>query len=158
MFTSLKNPYLIFISSLLCLLISATGVKAQVDDIEPSRGLYYYSGYIGDADKIEFNLQFNGLLVSGSYIIESTGDMFVFNGRMGIDRKGIGVLVYNSNNIFIASIEASFVSSENNFGKMLNGNWKSADGKKQQSLKLKKVAEFAQGPVIAPLFEVYQGD
>lgn len=140
------------------LFCAITSASAQVDEIEPSRGLYYYSGSIGDNDKVEFNLQFNGNMVSGSYIIESSGDMFVFNGRMGLERQGIGVLVYNSNNIFVASIEAKFVSTENNFGKMLNGNWKSADGKEQRNLKLKKVAEFAKGPTEVQEFEVLLGD
>lgn len=156
MFIRLKKPFFLILFSLL--LFSISGVKAQVDEIEPSRGLYYYSGFIGDSDKVEFNLQFNGLTVSGSYIIENTGDMYVFNGRMGLERQGIGVLVYNSNNMFVASIEANFVNTENNFGKMLNGNWKSADGKQQRNLKLKKVAEFAQGPIVTPTFEVHQGD
>lgn len=138
--------------------LCTTAVTAQVDEIESSRGLYYYSGFMGESDKIEFNLQFNGLSVSGSYIVERTGDMFVFNGRMGVERNGIGVLVYNANNTFVASIEASFISTENNFGKMLNGKWKSADGQTQQNLKLKKVAEFAEGPTAAPLIDIYLGE
>lgn len=156
MFIRLRKPLFLILFSLLLFTIS--GVKAQVDEIEPTRGLYYYSGFIGDSEKVEFNLQFNGLAVSGSYIIESSGDMYVFNGRMGLERQGIGVLVYDSNNIFVASIEANFVNTENNFGKMLNGNWKSANGKQQRNLKLKKVAEFAQGPTISPTFEIHQSD
>ena len=154
-----KSLFSIFFCLSSVLILSSTVVKAQVEEVETSRGLYYYSGFIGDNDKIEFNLQFSGLVVSGSYIIERTGDMFVFNGRMGLDRKGIGVLVYNANNVFVASIEAAFINEENNFGKMLKGQWKSADGKSLKNIRLKKVAEFASGATqIDPIYELHKAD
>lgn len=135
-----------------------TQVEAQVEEIEPVRGLYYYSGTLGQEDKIEFNLQFNGNLVSGSYLIEETGDMFVFSGRMAEDKNGIGVLVYNVDNLYVASIEATFTSEESNFGKMLTGKWKSVNGNQNKTLKLKKVAEFAQGPSIPSVLENTYGE
>lgn len=151
-----KSAFIFIIVVFFCVITSP--VAAQVEEIEPTRGLYYYSGTLSQQVKIEFNLQFNGSQVSGSYILEETGDMFVFNGRMSNDRKGIGVLVYNTNNLYVASIEATFTNEEGNFGKLLSGKWKSADGSQYKLLKLKKVAEFAEGPTLSPVLGEFYGE
>jgi len=137
------------VSSIAILVFLAVGVfshvHAQVEEIVPSNALYYYSGTI-ETEQVEFNLQLKGQSVSGSYIIESSGDMYVFAGRLAYNKKGIGVLVYNKDNNYVASIEAVFVNEESNFGKHMNGSWKSANGRVIKKLKLKKVAEYASVP------------
>ena len=46
-------------------------VQAQVDEASPKNSLFYYCGYLGKTDKVEFNLQLTQLKVSGSYILAS---------------------------------------------------------------------------------------
>ena len=111
-------------------------VQAQVDEASPKNSLFYYCGYLGKTDKVEFNLQLTQLKVSGSYILEHSGELFVFRGRIATDKSGIGVL--------IASMEASLLSDENDFAREINGLWKSADGISVLPVTLKKVAELAQ--------------
>ena len=128
----------------LVLLVSLSKyVSAQVEEVATKNSLFYYSGTFGKAGEVEFNLQMDELAVSGSYIIEKTGDWFLFNGRMSPDKDAIGVLVFNEGNEYVASIEAYFLSDENSFAKEINGVWKSADGKVRRSINLKKVAELA---------------
>ncbi|MEM9857371.1 MAG: hypothetical protein AAF843_08450 [Bacteroidota bacterium] len=124
--------------------------QAQVDEASPKNSLFYYSGYLGKTDKVEFNLQLTQLKVSGSYILEQSGELFVFSGRMATDKSGIGVLIYTDDNKYIASMEASLLSDENDFAREINGLWKSADGISVLPVTLKKVAELAQMQVETP--------
>ena len=123
------------------ILLQPLALKAQED--MPMKGSLYYSGLLGGEVKIEFNLRINGYITTGSYIVDSSGDLFVFNGRMASDKSGIGVFVYDDASQYIASIEAKFLSTENNFAKEINGLWKSADGIKKMTLTLVKIGEFA---------------
>lgn len=118
-------------------------VRAQYDDASTSNRMFYYSGFFGGTEKVEFNLQINGVAVSGSYIIERTGGLFTFSGRMASDKSGIGLIIFDEENEYVATIEAKMISEDNNFAKEIKGKWKSADGKKQIGLSLKKVAELA---------------
>ncbi len=136
------NKYYKYLALLLLVFLSEY-VCAQEEERGSKNSLFYYSGTLGKMGEVEFNLQMNGLMVSGSYIIEKTGDWFLFNGRMATDKSGIGVLVYDDQNDYTASIEAVFTSDENSFAREINGVWKSADGRKKLPLNLKKVAELA---------------
>lgn len=120
-----------------------TIVNAQVEDIAARNSLFYYSGYLGKSDKVEFNLQLNKYQVSGSYILEESGELFIFSGRMATDKSGLGVLIYSETNEYVASMEATLISDENNFAKEIKGIWKRADGKLTLPITLKKVAELA---------------
>ncbi|MTI23306.1 hypothetical protein E1176_19915 [Fulvivirga sp. RKSG066] len=138
----MKSKKFLFLSFFLVSLSLSTSSWAQVESTEPGNGLFYYTGTLGYKQQIEFNLQFTDNNVSGSYIVVESGDMYVFSGRLALNKSGIGVLVYDSDNDYIASIEAVFVTDANNFGKQLNGKWKPNKGE-IKTLRLKKVAEFA---------------
>lgn len=116
---------------------------AQGEDNGLKNSLFYYSGAIGKVQQVEFNLRVTGLVVSGSYIFENTGDLFLFNGRMNADKSEMGVLIYNEDNVYIASMEASLVSDEDDFAKEIKGLWRSADNKENHPVSLKKQAELA---------------
>lgn len=132
-----------FLGAFLLLLVSFTSTYAQVEMLESTSAHYYYSGTIGSREHIEFNLQVDEQEVSGSYIITHSGDQFTFSGRMDLDRKGIGIRVYNKANTYVASIEAKIISKGSNFAQKLEGKWRSASGKTIRSVHLVKVAEFA---------------
>ncbi|MBL6449517.1 hypothetical protein JMN32_24610 [Fulvivirga sp. 29W222] len=117
--------------------------NAQYDEVGTTNHMFYYSGHLGITEKVEFNLQLNGPTVSGSYIIERTGVLFTFSGRMASDKSGIGLIIFDEENQFIATIEAKLISEDNNFAKEIKGRWKSSDGKRQVNLNLKKIAELA---------------
>ncbi|MDX1628539.1 MAG: hypothetical protein R3345_07555 [Fulvivirga sp.] len=135
-----------FFVSLFTLFFSCLAASAQVVELDENDGLYYFSGTLDNATKVEFNMQLKGYNVSGSYILESSGDMFVFSGRLSLNREEFGVLVYDKNNTYVATIEAYLLSEENSFAKNIKGTWKSADGNTTKSIKLKKVAKFASSP------------
>ena len=130
-------------SLLLISVLTGYRAEAQYDDNNAVSRMYYYSGHFGSTEKVEFNLQITGATVSGSYIVERTGGLFTFSGRMASDRGAVGLIIFNEDNEFVATIEASLVSEDNNFAKELKGRWKSSDGKKQLTVSLKKVAELA---------------
>lgn len=137
---------LTFLFTVCITLASAYGALAQYDDVGTTNTMFYYSGSLGGSEKIEVNLQLNGPVVSGSYIIERTGAQYVFNGRLASDRSGMGLIVFDGENQYIATIEARLISEDHNFGKEIKGRWKSADGKRQAIITLKKVAELASLP------------
>jgi len=118
-------------------------VAVHAQDIQPGYTLLYYSGTIDNYEKVEFNLQVSSYEVSGSYILEKSGEMFVFSGRLNLDRSGMGLLVYDQDNKYYASIEASIISVDGDYGRIINGIWKSGSGKIRKEINLKKVAEFA---------------
>ncbi|MEO0555434.1 MAG: hypothetical protein AAF149_19665 [Bacteroidota bacterium] len=134
-----KYKYLV----LVFIMCAVTIVKAQGDETAAKNSLFYYSGYLGKSDKVEFNLQLTKLKVSGSYILEESGALFIFNGRMATDKSGLGVLIYTESNEYVASMEAKFISDENNFAKEIKGIWRGADGQSTLPIALKKVAELA---------------
>lgn len=136
------NKYFKYLALVLLVSLSKY-VSAQVEEIGSKNSLFYYSGTLGKAGEVEFNLQMDEPEVSGSYIVEKTGDWFLFNGRLSPDKDAMGVLVYSESNEYVASIEAYFVSDENSFAKEINGVWKSADGRVRRPINLKKVAELA---------------
>ncbi|MEO1054331.1 MAG: hypothetical protein AAFX87_27080 [Bacteroidota bacterium] len=124
--------------------LSMSVAYAQVDDIKTQNSLFYYSGKLADKGNIQFNLQFNDHLISGSYILEESGEVFVFNGRADYDMKGIGIYVFNEKDVFVATIEAYFKHEQDDFAKSIEGVWKSANGTYLQKLNLSKIAEYAQ--------------
>ncbi|UII30273.1 hypothetical protein LVD17_18430 [Fulvivirga ulvae] len=134
---------ILFLSLLSTLMLNVSAVMAQYDEAGATSRMFYYSGHLGSSEKVEFNLQINGPTVSGSYIIERTGGLFTFSGRMASDKSGIGLIIFDEENQFIATIEAKLISEDNNFAKEIKGRWKSSDGKRQVNLNLKKVAELA---------------
>lgn len=124
---------------------SLTSTYGQVEDIAIRNSLYYYSGTLDNADKIEFNLQVEGHIVTGSYIIEDSGDLYVFSGRLSADRDAFGVRVYyQGTDEYVGAIEARISSNENNFMKTIFGKWKSVDGRKIKTISLDKVAEITR--------------
>ncbi|WP_143399342.1 hypothetical protein [Fulvivirga sp. M361] len=116
---------------------------AQDDENGSQNSLFYYSGTIGEVQKVEFNLQVTGLVITGSYILEKTGDLFLFNGRMNAEKSDMGIRIYNQNNVYIASMEASLFSDTDNFAKTIKGIWRSADLKEEFDVGLTKQAELA---------------
>lgn len=128
---------------LVFMICGVTTLKAQGEETAAKNSLFYYSGYLGKSDKVEFNLQLTKLKVSGSYILEESGDLFIFNGRMATDKSGLGILIYTESNEYVASMEAKLISDENNFAKEIKGIWKRADGRITLPIALKKVAELA---------------
>ncbi|GAA0891076.1 hypothetical protein GCM10009122_07550 [Fulvivirga kasyanovii] len=134
----------IFILPLFSTLLLVTNISvAQYDEVGATNRMFYYSGHLGNTEKVEFNLQINGPTVSGSYIVERTGGLYTFSGRMASDKSAIGLIIFDEENQFIATIEAKLISEDNNFAKEIKGRWKSSDGKRQVNLNLKKVAELA---------------
>lgn len=118
--------------------------NAQLEELGAANSRLYYSGNLGASEKIELNIQLTGYKVSGSYMSINSGDLFIINGRMSIDKSGIGVLVFDSENNYIASIEAKIISGELDFAREIKGVWKSADGTVRKDLNLSKIAEFAR--------------
>ncbi len=116
---------------------------AQNEEQGTTNSLFYYSGTLGSHDKVELNFQMNGYAVSGSYILLNSGDLYVFKGRLAVDKSGVGLLVYDDKNNYVAAVEAKIVSVDIDFAKEIKGVWKSANGKVKQTLSLKKVAELA---------------
>lgn len=119
---------------------------AQFDETNDTGSVFYYSGLLGQ-ERIECNLQFNNQVVSGSYIMERTGDIYVFNGRITQDKKEIGIIIFDQKDEFVATVEAELTSQEKNFAKVIKGTWKAADGSQMLVLQLTKVAELAQAPI-----------
>ncbi len=126
------------------LTLGLTKSQAQLDEASGINSRLYYSGTLGSSEKIEFNMQVNGYAVTGSYMTVSTGDILLFKGRLAADKAGMGVLVYDENNNYIASIEASVISQELDFASELVGTWKSLKDGGKKNLSLTKVAEFAK--------------
>lgn len=126
-------------------ILAAVPSYGQVDDIAGRSSLFYYSGTLGDVDEIEFNMQVEGQIVTGSYIIENSGDLFIFSGRLSADQNAFGVLVYfHGTDEYVGTIEAQISSNENNFMKSISGQWKNADGDVTKLLSLNKVAELTK--------------
>lgn len=134
---------ILFFAFLILFTLAVNIAEAQYDEVGTTNRMFYYSGHLGGNEKVEFNLQINGPTVSGSYIIERTGGLFTFSGRMASDKSAIGLIIFDEQNQFIATIEAKIISEDNNFAKEIKGRWKSSDGKRQVNVNLKKVAELA---------------
>lgn len=133
------------------LTLALTPCYSQVEDIAGRNSLFYYSGTLGNNDKIEFNLQVEGQIVTGSYIIENSGDLYIFNGRLSSDKDAFGVRVYyQGTDEYVGVIEAQIYSNENNFMKSIVGKWKNVDGKVVKVLNLDKIAELTQTPPLLP--------
>lgn len=130
--------------------------QAQVEELGASNSRLYYSGNLGQSEKIELNIQLTGFKISGSYMSINTGDIFIIKGRMSIDKAGIGVLVYDSENKYIASVEAKIISGELDFAREIQGTWRSADGTLRKELNLSKIAEFARNNTDVLLSSVKQ--
>lgn len=123
-------------------LVMSSVAQAQYEEQEAANSRFYYSGYAG-SEKIEFNLQVDGLLVYGSYIVKSTGDLYIFRGRLSSDRTGLGVLIFDEKDQYVASLEAKLISEEYSFAREIRGKLKYADGKKITPIALTKTAELA---------------
>ncbi|MEQ8925109.1 MAG: hypothetical protein RLO81_04810 [Fulvivirga sp.] len=136
---SIVTSFLIVVSLLL-----NTSVHAQVDDPAASNTRFYYSGNLGSNEKIELNIQLTGYLISGSYMVINSGDIFLIRGRLSADKAGLGVIVYDSDNNYVAAVEARVVSEELDFAREIRGVWKSPDGNLIKNIRLNKVAEFAK--------------
>ena len=141
---------MISLNKYLKILLLITGItfsfsaQAQIEELGASNSRLYYSGNLGPSEKIELNIQLTGFKVSGSYMSINTGDIFIIKGRMSIDKQGIGVLVYDADNKYIASVEAKIISGEMDFAREIEGTWRSADGNIRKELNLSKIAEFAR--------------
>ncbi|QSE97133.1 hypothetical protein [Fulvivirga lutea] len=136
---SILNTFFLVVGLLL-----TTSVFAQVDDPAASNTRFYYSGSLGSNEKIELNIQLTGYLISGSYMVINSGDIFLIRGRLSADKAGLGVIVYDSENNYVAAVEARVVSEELDFAREIRGVWKSPDGNLIKNLRLNKVAEFAR--------------
>lgn len=131
------------ISFTVVLLMSSVSAFAQLDEPSGINSQFYYSGSLDAIEKIELNMQVNGYNVSGSYMITSNGEIFIFKGRLAADKTGMGVLVYDEGNNYVASIEARVISQELDFASKIKGTWKPVNGGRNKSISLNKVAEFA---------------
>ncbi len=134
-------------SFLLLLFISVIGISDSFGQLDEPAGInsrFYYSGILGPSEKIEFNMQINGYSVTGSYMSVSTGDIFLFKGRLAADKSAMGVLVYDEQNNYLASVEAEVISQELDFASEIKGVWKSLKGGGKKNISLDKVAEFAR--------------
>ena len=140
--SSIKSRILLL--SVVFLLLGALDSFGQVEDFGASNSLFYYTGNLGSSEKIEFNMQLNGHAITGSCILVNTGNLYVIKGRLAADRSGMGVLVYDESDQFIASVEAKVVSFEFDFAKEIKGVWKSANGLSRKSINLTKIAELAE--------------
>lgn len=123
-------------------LVMSSVAQAQYEEQEAANSRFYYSGYAG-SEKIEFNLQIDGLLVYGSYIVKSTGHLYIFRGRLSSDRTGLGVLIFDEKDQYVASLEAKLISEEYSFAREIKGKLKYADGKKTTLIAVTKTGELA---------------
>lgn len=147
---------LILISFVLAFAVSP--VYSQVEDIAARNSLFYFSGSLGNEDKLEFNLQVEGHIVTGSYILENSGELFIFSGRLSADKNAFGVLVYyHGTDKYAGSIEAQISSNENNFMKSIRGKWKNVNGTIVKQLSLDKIAELTKNTSL-PNPDVLVGD
>lgn len=132
---------------LLAFMLFSFSSFAQVEETDNSNSRFYYSGNLGVTEPIELNMQVAGYSVSGSYMFISSGDIFVFKGRLSADKTGMGVLVYNADDKYVASIEAKVISEDANFANEIKGKWKPNTGGASKNLSLAKVAEFASSDI-----------
>jgi hypothetical protein len=137
-----KNTYITFLSTFL-LMFWFSVANAQFEEPGASNSLFYYTGTLGNAEKIEFNIQLNGHIVTGSCILVDSGDLYIIKGRLAADKSGVGLLIYNDLNIFIASVEAKVISEDFDFARQIKGVWKPAKNTIGMNLVLSKVAELA---------------
>ena len=126
------------------LLTTAGSACAQTDGLDTGSSRLYYSGTLGGSSQIEFNMQVAGYAVSGSYIVVNSGEIYVFKGRLSADKSGMGVLIYDDANNYIASMEATVISREMDFASEITGTWKSGKTNTRKAVDLIKVAEFAR--------------
>lgn len=140
--SSINPKVLLF--SLLFLFIGAIDSLGQVEEMGASNSLFYYTGNLGATEKLEFNMQLKGHSITGSCILVTTGNLYVIKGRLAADKNGMGVLVYDEADQFIASVEAKVISDEFDFAKEIKGVWKSANGLSRKNVNLTKVAELAR--------------
>ncbi len=131
------------ISLLLVLSLFSQSVFGQVDEVGKRNSQFYYSGTLGASERIELNIQIQDQLITGSCILPQSSNLYILKGRLSADQAGMGLLVYNDKNEYIASIDAKIKSDEFNYLKEINGVWKLADGKLTKTLYLAKVAELA---------------
>lgn len=129
--------------------LSGVSLFAQIDEPSGLNSQFYYSGSIDNTESIEWNMQVNGYNVSGSYMITSNGKIYIFKGRLAADKSGMGVLVYDEGDNYVASIEAKIISRELDFAHQIKGILKPIDGTRKKSLSLNKVAEFADAGIIS---------
>ena len=115
---------------------------AQFEDEEAVNSLFYYSGYVGD-EKIELNLQMEDKLVFGSYIMERTGDLFIFKGTLSTDRTTLKVLIFDDQDQYVASLQADLISEENSFAKEIKGRLVPTNNTRAVAVNLTKMAELA---------------
>ncbi|WP_157494119.1 hypothetical protein [Fulvivirga imtechensis] len=115
---------------------------AQFEEEEAKNSLFYYSGYAGD-EKIELNLQMEDKLVFGSYIMERTGDLFIFKGTLSTDRTTLEVLIFDDQDKYVASLQADLISEENSFAKEIKGRLIPVNKAKPVAVNLTKMAELA---------------
>ena len=113
--SSIKAKFLLF--SLLFLCLGAIDSLGQVEEVGASNSLFYYTGSLGTNEQLEFNMQLNGHAISGSCILVTSGNLYVIKGRLAADKSGMGVLVYDESDQFIASVEAKVISDEFDFAK-----------------------------------------
>lgn len=152
--SSFKAKFLLF--SLLFLCLGAIDSLGQVEEVGASNSLFYYTGSLGTNEQLEFNMQLNGHAISGSCILVTSGNLYVIKGRLAADKSGMGVLVYDESDQFIASVEAKVISDEFDFAKEIKGVWKTANGLSRKNVNLTKIAELAQLEEAA--FKQYYGD
>lgn len=152
--SSLKAKFILF--SLLFLFIGTIDSLGQVEEAGASNSLFYYTGNLGANEQLEFNMQLKGHAISGSCILVTSGNMYVIKGRLAADKSGMGVLVYDESDQFIASVEARVISDEFDFAKEIKGVWKSANGLSRKNMNLTKIAELAQ--IEESYFKEFYGD
>ncbi|MEQ8576129.1 hypothetical protein [Fulvivirga sp.] len=140
--SSIKAKLILF--SLLFLCMGTVDSLGQVEEVGASNSLFYYTGNLGGNEQLEFNMQLKGHAITGSCILVTTGNLYVIKGRLAADKNGMGVLVYDESDQFIASVEAKVISDEFDFAKEIKGVWKSANGLSRKNVNLTKIAELAQ--------------
>lgn len=116
----------------------------QYDDGAYKHQQFYYSGSLGDDEKIELNLRLEGEKASGSYIQPGNGDIFLFNGLIREDEVRIDLNIFNAQGELVAKADLRIVSETNNFASHLKGVWKPVNGAVVKTIELRKVANMAK--------------
>lgn len=127
---------------LILLVFVLPAAHAQLLDF-PENTRFYYEGAIAKLDNVQMNLHIDGYIVSGAMVMESSGAQYTIEGRISHAKDGIGVRLYDSFNKYVATIEASFISDEQNFGKKIKGTYRPDGSSERYIISVNKVAEFA---------------
>lgn len=125
-----------FLNSLLVLVLF-TG-----SSFTPNDGtLQYYKGTI-NGTLVQMSLELEGTKMSGSFIYEESGEVFVLIGEIGKSSQSVILDVINDKDVHVAQIQAHYYTNDLEEIMAIKGGFIDLKTNKRRYLDLEKVAEF----------------